>query len=196
MRTIGITGGVGAGKSTVLDFLKEKFHAVICEADKVAHELQKPGEVCYREIIREFGSKILNDDQEIDRRKLGDIVFSDTQKLCKLNEIVHPKVKEYIRAKKEEEQNKNTALFVVEAALLIEDHYEEICDELWYIHTPDAVRRVRLKQSRGYTDEKIDGIMKNQKSEEQFRKACDVIIENGEDFKETCNQIKEALESY
>lgn len=196
MRTIGITGGVGSGKSTVLDFLKEKFHAVICEADKVAHELQRPGEVCYQEIVGEFGNEILSENREIDRRKLGDIVFSDSRRLCKLNEIVHPRVKEYIRARKEEEENKDTALFVVEAALLIEDHYEEICDELWYIHTPDDVRRIRLKQSRGYTDKKIDGIMKNQKSEEQFRNACDVIIENGEDFKETCIQIKEALESY
>lgn len=196
MRTIGITGGVGAGKSTVLDFLKENFQAVVCEADKVAHELQKPGEVCYKEIVREFGRGILKDDQEIDRKKLGSIVFSDTKKLQKLNSIIHPRVKRYIRDKKEEEQKKRTELFVIEAALLIEDHYEEICDELWYIHTPDDVRRKRLKKSRGYSDEKIDGIMMNQKSEEQFQKACKVIIENGEDFKETCIQIKEALESY
>lgn len=102
---------------------------------------------------------------------------------------IHPK-------EKEEEKVAGTQIFVIEAALLIEDHYEEICDELWYIHTPDKIRRKRLKESRGYSDARIDGIMKNQKSEEQFRKACDVVIENGEDFKETCIQIKEALESY
>ena len=173
MKTIGITGGVGAGKSTVLGFLETDFQAVVCEADKVAHKLQEPGEVCYEEIIEKFGCGILDGDGKIDRKKLGNIVFADEKKLQRLNRIVHPRVKEYIRKKK-----------------------EEICDELWYIHTPDEVRRKRLKESRGYTDERIDGIMKNQKSEKQFRNACSVVIENGEDFKETCIQIKEALESY
>ena len=196
MKTIGITGGVGAGKSTVLGFLETDFQAVVCEADKVAHKLQEPGEVCYEEIIEKFGCGILDGDGKIDRKKLGNIVFADEKKLQRLNRIVHPRVKEYIRKKKEEEKEAGTRIFVVEAALLIEDHYEEICDELWYIHTSDEVRRKRLKESRGYTDERIDGIMKNQKSEEQFRNACSVVIENGEDFKETCIQIKEALESY
>lgn len=196
MKTIGITGGVGAGKSTVLGFLETAFRAVVCEADKVAHMLQEPGEVCYEEIIEEFGCSILAKDGKIDRKKLGSIVFLDEKKLQKLNRIIHPQVKAYIRKKKEEEKVAGTQIFVIEAALLIEDHYEEICDELWYIHTPDEIRRKRLKESRGYSDARIDGIMKNQKSEEQFRKACDVVIENGEDFKETCIQIKEALESY
>lgn len=196
MKTIGITGGVGAGKSTVLGFLETAFRAVVCEADKVAHMLQEPGEVCYEGIIEEFGCSILAKDGKIDREKLGSIVFLDEKKLQRLNRIIHPQVKAYIRKKKEEEKVAGTQIFVIEAALLIEDHYEEICDELWYIHTPDEIRRKRLKESRGYSDARIDGIMKNQKSEEQFRKACDVVIENGEDFKETCIQIKEALESY
>lgn len=196
MKTIGITGGVGAGKSTVLGFLKEHYKAAVCEADQVAHELQRPGEECYRKIVEVFGDEILKENLEIDRQKLGGIVFADGRKLQKLNQIIHPQVKEFIRKKKTEEKEKGTGLFVVEAALLIEDHYEEICDELWYIHTPDEVRRKRLKESRNYTDQKIDDIMKNQKSEDQFRQACRVVIENGEDFKETCSQIKEALESY
>lgn len=196
MKTIGITGGVGAGKSTVLGFLKKEYQASVCEADKVAHQLQEPGEDCYRTIIEKFGCGILHADGTIDRKKLGGIVFADEQKLQRLNQIVHPQVKEYIRKRKESEKEAGTKIFVIEAALLIEDHYEEICDELWYIHTPDEVRRKRLKESRGYTDARIDGIMKNQKSEEQFFRACQVVIENGEDFDETCIQIKEALKSY
>ena len=196
MKTIGITGGVGAGKSTVLGFLKKEYQASVCESDKVAHQLQEPGEDCYRTIIEEFGCDILHADGTIDRKKLGGIVFADEQKLQRLNQIVHPQVKEYIRKRKESEKEAGTKIFVIEAALLIEDHYEEICDELWYIHTPDEVRRKRLKESRGYTDARIDGIMKNQKSEEQFFRACQVVIENGEDFDETCIQIKEALKSY
>lgn len=97
MKTIGITGGVGAGKSTVLDFLRETYQASVCEADKVAHELQRPGEGCYQEILKVFGPEILCDDQTIDRKRLGSIVFADVEKLKRLNGIVHPKVKEWIR---------------------------------------------------------------------------------------------------
>jgi len=176
MKTIGITGGVGAGKSTVLDFLRETYQASVCEADKVAHELQRPGEGCYQEILKVFGPEILCDDQTIDRKRLGSIVFADVEKLKRLNGIVHPKVKEWIRKKQEEEQRAGTKLFIIEAALLLEDHYEEICDELWYIRTPEAVRRRRLRESRGYSDERIKGIMQNQKSETQFLKACDRVI--------------------
>ena len=99
MKTIGITGGVGAGKSTVLDFLRETYQASVCEADKVAHELQRPGEGCYQEILKVFGPEILCDDQTIDRKRLGSIVFADVEKLKRLNGIVHPKVKEWIRKK-------------------------------------------------------------------------------------------------
>ena len=108
MKTIGITGGVGAGKSTVLGFLETDFQAVVCEADKVAHKLQEPGEVCYEEIIEEFGCGILDGDGKIDRKKLGNIVFADEKKLQRLNRIVHPRVKEYIRKKKEEEKDKQS----------------------------------------------------------------------------------------
>lgn len=124
MKTIGITGGVGAGKSTVLDFLRETYQASVCEADKVAHELQRPGEGCYQEILKVFGPEILCDDQTIDRKRLGSIVFADVEKLKRLNGIVHPKVKEWIRKKQEEEQRAGTKLFIIEAALLLEDHYE------------------------------------------------------------------------
>ena len=117
-------------------------------------------------------------------------MFADEKKLQRLNRIVHPRVKEYIRKKKEEEKEAGTRIFVVEAALLIEDHYEEICDELWYIHTPDEVRRKRLKESRGYTDERIDGIMKNQKSEKQFRNACSVVIETERILKRLASRSK------
>ena len=81
MKTIGITGGVGAGKSTVLDFLRETYQASVCEADKVAHELQRPGEGCYQEILKVFGPEILCDDQTIDRKRLGSIVFADVEKI-------------------------------------------------------------------------------------------------------------------
>ena len=193
MKIIGITGGVGSGKSRVLSYIEETFPCVICQADHVAWELQKPGQDGYIKIVEHFGKEILNEDQTINRPRLGQIVFSNEQELLKLNEIMHPAVKEAVRKKIENETSKGTELFVLEAALLIEDHYDEVCDELWYIFTEESIRRERLKESRGYTDEKIDSMMATQLSEEVFREHCKVVIDNSKDFEYTCVQIQEAI---
>lgn len=193
MKIIGITGGVGSGKSRVLSYMEETYSCVICQADHVAWELQKPGEKGYMEIVKHFGCDILNEDGSINRPALGQVVFSNEKELLTLNAIMHPAVKVAITDKILEEKNRGTELFVLEAALLIEEHYDEICDELWYIYTEESIRRDRLKSSRGYTDEKIDSMMNTQLSEELFRKKCKVIIDNSCDFEYTCLQIQEAI---
>lgn len=193
MKMIGITGGVGSGKSRVLSFLEETYDAVVCQADQVAWKLQEPGEKCYQEIVEHFGTGILNEDGTINRKALGKIVFGDEAQLLVLNAIMHPAVKNEIRNQIQKEAEKNVNLFVLEAALLIEEHYDEICDELWYIYTDEEVRRQRLKESRQYSDEKIDAIMASQLSEEVFRTACQRVIENSGTFEETCAQINDAI---
>ncbi len=190
MRVIGITGGVGAGKSTVLNYLAGQYRAVIVEADKVGHLVMSPGEAAYQEIVAAFGTGILSEDQTIDRGKLGKIVFTDSKQLDILNQIIHPRVKEWIVSYMERVRREgNTKVFVIEAALLLEDHYDLLCDELWYIHTEEAVRTQRLKASRGYSEEKIKSIMANQKSPEEFRKECQVTIDNSGLPKQTEEQI-------
>lgn len=193
MRIIGITGGVGSGKSRVLAYLEERFSAVICQADHVAWKLQEPGQICYKEIVNEFGKEILNQDLSINRGKLGQIVFSDEAKLQRLNQIMHPAVKTYIVQLVEAEKKRGTAYFVLEAALLLEDHYDKMCDELWYIYADEQVRRQRLIENRQYSDEKIDAIMKSQLSEVSFRKQCQIVIDNSGDFDDTCYQIEKAM---
>ena len=193
MKIIGITGGVGSGKSRVLSYIEEMYSCVICQADHVAWELQKPEEKGYIEIVKYFGEDILNEDKTINRAALGQIVFADKDELAVLNAIMHPAVKSDIQDKISKEKMRGTELFVLEAALLIEERYDEICDELWYIYTDENVRRDRLKLSRGYTDEKIDSMMKTQLSEEVFRKKCKVVIDNSKDFEYTCVQIQEAM---
>ena len=195
MKVIGITGGIGSGKSQVLSCLEEKHHAAICQADRVAWELQKPGQKCYEEIVEHFGTGILNEDKTINRSKLGQIVFCDNAELCVLNDIMHPAVKAEIQSRILKEREKNTKLFFLEAALLVEEHYDEICDELWYIYTSEPIRRQRLKESRGYSDEKIDEIMATQLSEEEFRKACKIVIENNDMFEKTCKLLDDAIET-
>lgn len=194
MKVIGITGGVGAGKSEILKYLKEKHGAIVIEADKVGHLLMEPGGACYYSIVEKFGSSILNGDQTINRGKLGKIVFADETLLAELNKIIHPRVKSHIVSEiAKERAYHRTNYFVVEAALLIEDHYDVICDEMWYIHTEEDVRAKRLKASRGYDDEKIANICANQKSPEEFRSACHVVINNSGDLAETQRQIDEQL---
>ena len=194
MKIIGITGGVGSGKSRVLSYIEEKYHAVICQADHVAWKIQEPGQEGHRQIVETFGADVLNEDQTINRKALGQIVFHDEEKLLALNSIMHPSVKVAIKNAIKEEQEKGTKLFVLEAALLIEEHYDEICDELWYIYTDEQIRRERLKESRQYSDEKIDAIMATQLSEAVFRKKCQRVIENSGDFDVTAKQIDDAIE--
>ena len=194
MKIIGITGGVGSGKSRVLSYMEEKHQAVICQADHVAWKIQEPGQDCYHKIVEEFGTGILNEDKTINRKNLGQIVFHNETKLLVLNAIMHPAVKKAIKNSIYEEAQKGTELFVLEAALLIEEHYDEICDELWYIYTDEQIRRERLKESRQYSDEKIDAIMATQLSEEVFRRECQRVIENSGDFEVTTKQIDDAIQ--
>ena len=193
MKTIGITGGVGSGKSRVLSYMETKYNAVICQADHVAWKLQEPGQKCYAQIVAYFGENILDEDGTINRGKLGQIVFANKEKLYKLNQIMHPAVKEYIVEWIQRERNDETAYFIIEAALLLEDDYSQICDEMWYIYSNESIRRDRLKSSRGYTDEKIDAIMASQLSEQIFRKECQIVIDNSGVFEDTCFQIEKAM---
>ena len=194
MRVIGITGGIGTGKSTVLNVMKEQFGAYVLEADKLAHRLMEPGQTAYRKIVDTFGTAVLSEDRTIDRGKLGEAVFQDQGALKQLNEIVHPAVKEYIlqdiEAKKGEGQ---TDYYVIEAALLIEDGYRLICDELWYIHTDREERINRLISGRGGNREKWEQVIASQSEEAFYKDNCDVVIDNGKNLKNTINMVKVLL---
>lgn len=192
---IGITGGIGAGKSFVLDIMREEFQARVIDADEVVHLLMQPPHSCYERIADTFGKKILDSKGEINRKKLGSIVFQDPQKLNSLNQILHPMVKQYIKGEISCSILENpTQIIVIEGALLIEDHYDKICDEIWYIYADENVRRERLKTYRGYTDEKIDSILKNQLTDQKFRENCHKIIVNNGEREKTLLEIKNALE--
>lgn len=198
MKVIGITGGVGAGKSAVLDIIKDSCSCRILMADEAAHEVESKGQPCYFELVDLLGNEVLDCDGEIDRKKMSQMIFNDGNNdiRSKVNAIVHPRVKEYIlRLIDETEDEGRCDYFFIEAALLIEDGYRSICDELWYIYAPEGVRAKRLKESRGYTDEKIKSIMNSQNDDETFRKYCDRIIENDGDIEETRKAITGILNS-
>lgn len=195
MKFIGITGGVGAGKSEILSYLGKKTGVRVMLADEIAHELMEAGTDCYKCLRQTFNDEdIWNSDGSINREKLAKVIFSDKLKRDIMNSIVHPAVKEYvIRQQEYEKERGELSLLVLEAALLIEEHYDKICDELWYIYTSEENRRDRLKASRGYSDEKIDNIFKSQLSEEEYRKYCAVVIDNNGSVEAAFEQIDKAL---
>jgi dephospho-CoA kinase len=194
MKIIGITGGVGSGKSRVLNFMETEYQAYICQADHVAWELQSPGTACYDRIVATFGHSIINEDRTINRKHLGSIVFADEQKLSMLNAIMHPAVKEEIKHRIVKEKENGTTLFLLEAALLLEDGYDAICDEIWYVYAEESVRKNRLASDRGYSEEKTDAIMKQQLTEQTFRERCQFVIDNSNDFAHTVYQIRRRME--
>ena len=196
MITIGITGGVGAGKSTVLDFLAEKYQAYVMKADEIGHLVMEPGQECYEPVIALFGKQIIKDDKTIDRRQVSDVVFSHPDMLERLNEIIHPAVKRYIRRQLELKRQQGQKICVVEAALLLEDHYQEFCDTIWDIHTDQEIRIRRLMENRGYTREKSISIIASQAPEEFFRANADYVVVNNTDLKETWQQIEEGIRKY
>lgn len=197
MRLIGITGGVGAGKSEILQYIRKHYKCEIYLADQVAHEVKSPGQPCYQKMVELMGNGILQEDGTIDRAKMASRIFLEKELLLKVNALVHPAVQTYLLDRvKEARQNPEVELFFIEAALLIETGYKEIADEMWYIYADEKVRRNRLEASRGYTPQKISQIMDKQLSEEAFREACDFVIDNSGTLEDSFRQIDERLETY
>ena len=195
MRVIGITGGVGAGKSAILKYLTAISGVRVVEADEVGHLLMEPGMECFEKIRAHFGERVLTPDGQLDRAAVAKIVFADKKELDWQNELMHPAIKNWIRREIEKERQQGAcALFVVEAALLIEDHYEEICDELWYVYVEDSIRRKRLKYARGYEDCKVDQIFEAQLPKDLFMRHCDRVIDNSGQFEETKIQLNKIVE--
>ena len=194
LRFIGITGGIGAGKSEILNYIKEHYNCEIYLADQVAHLVKEPGQPCFDKLVELLGEEILTPDGAIDKPAMAAKIFADETLLQKVNEIVHPAVMDYITGKYVQANDKGEVdYFFVEAALLIEAGYKQIVDELWYIHANREVREERLRTSRGYSDQRIKDIMSKQLSEEEFFKECDFVIDNSGDLANAYSQIDDLL---
>lgn len=178
-RCIGITGGVGSGKSSVLEHLKKTTGCRVFCSDEEAKKLYIPGSAVFDRIIKEAGRDVLNEDGNIDKEKFAAKLFGDSSLRERINAIVHPAVEEMIFDNMALERAAGKRdYFFVEAALLIECGYEAYLDELWYVYASEDTRRQRLKESRGYSDEKIQDIFDSQLSDKEYRKHCRRIIDN------------------
>lgn len=197
MRLIGVTGGVGAGKSAILSYIEKHYKCRVYLADEVAHLVKRKGEECYYQLVKLLGDEVLDEDGEIHKGKMATMIFAEEELLERVNEIVHPQVRIYLEKRiTEARESGDVELLFIEAALLIEAGYKEIVDELWYIYADEKVRRRRLIRSRGYSLEKIAQIMEAQLTEEIFRKESDFVIDNSGDLEESYKQIRKKLEAY
>lgn len=197
MHIIGITGGVGAGKTEVLSYIRTNYSSRILLADEVGHLVKQKGQPGYKGLVELLGKEVLGADGEIDKAKMADQIFQNAELLEQVNALLHPAVEQMIVREIEKEKKLDRfAFFFVEAALLLDSGLKDMMEEIWYIHADERVRRERLKASRGYQEEKIDRIMEAQRSEEAFKAASSVIIYNNADFEDTKKQIDEKLGDY
>lgn len=195
MKFIGVTGGVGAGKTELLHYIETTYPAKVVLADTLAQELMQPNKSCFQKLSKEFlGLDVFTNKGTFDKEKMASLIFADEGRRKRLNEIVHPAVKEEVLRQVEEEEIRGEyQYFILEAALLIEEGYHKLCQELWYISASEEIRRKRLKNSRGYSDEKIEGIFKSQLPEETYRKYCVRVISNDKTLEEAFRQIDRAF---
>ncbi|MCR5584914.1 MAG: dephospho-CoA kinase [Lachnospiraceae bacterium] len=173
---IGLTGGAGSGKSSVADYIVNKYDAEFIHCDEIAHELMAPGGATYGPLLKEYGKEILDDNgREISRQKLTEAVKNSAGGFERLNMITHPLVIEEVIKRMEDSVH---SLILVEAALLIESGIDKLCDEVWFIYAFREERIGRIKASRDWSEDKIQAIINNQLSDEEFIAGSDLVLEN------------------
>lgn len=192
MRVIGLTGGVGSGKSLLAEMLHEEYGAELLIADHLGHVAMEPGTESFRKIHARFGDCVVKQDGTLDRELLAQEIFRDEKARLDLDGIIHPVVigymEEYIRQRKDRE-----GIIVLESAILFEAGCDCFCDSIWYVRVPDSIREQRLADNRGYSAEKTRSIMERQLPEEDFLKKCDTVIENDGTAEELREKIRSIL---
>lgn len=190
---IGITGGIGSGKSLVAEILKKEVDAVIIDTDRIGHTLLEDEEI-KSSIVLEFGKKILDANNKIDRKALGKIVFNDNLKLGTLNTILHKEIEK--RVDELISIHKSKKYLVIETALLIQAGYVDKCDKIWVIYANKENRLLRLLEERGLSKEYVESIIDKQSRDEDFFEIADEIIDNSKSYIETRDRVLEILKGY
>ncbi len=186
---IGLTGGAGSGKSRIADYLTGKYDAEYIHCDVIAHELMEPKGATYGPLLKEYGQGILEDDSDkISRKKLTDAVNRSSGGFARLNAITHPIVSDEVVSRIKASVHR---IVLIEAALLIESGIGALCDDVWFVYSYKDERIMRIKASRDWSDEKIESIMANQLTDEEFTKGSDFVIHNhngSEDWKKEADE--------
>jgi len=197
MKVIGLTGGIGSGKSTVSRFLAE-LGAVLIDADKVGHEAFEPHTEVWREVVAAFGRQILTPAGDIDRAKLGELVFGNPESLAHLNRIMHPRIYDMVNARIEECRQQGVDVVVLEAPLLLEASWVPSVDEVWVVIASEATVLKRLQERAGLAEPESLARIRSQISNEERVKHASVVINNDSsltDLKVRVNEIWQRLDT-
>ena len=188
MISIGLTGGMGSDKTEASRILSD-LGADIIYADEVGHRAYLQNTETWQELVANFGEDILQADVEIDRRKLGAIVFSDREHLDKLNSIVHPRMYRMLQEMLRGFAENGAKDEVLEAAILIEADWLSLVDEVWAIEVPELVAVERIKLRTGLEEEEIRKRLRSQLTNEDRSKKADQVIDNSGDIDELRRKI-------
>ena len=188
---ISLVGGVGSGKSRILELLKEEFGAEVIQADLVARQLEEPGRPGHKALLEAFGQKILGEDGYLRKDLLAALVFGDPEARERINGLIHPLVWDEVRLWA---LKSKASLVVVESAILSENR-DDFFDEVWYVYTLKECRIRRLMDSRGYSREKCLKMLESQSSEEEFAKAADHMINNNGSMEDVRRQLRKVIKS-
>jgi dephospho-CoA kinase len=188
MKIIGLTGGIGSGKSTVAQILS-KLGAVILEADKLGHEVLQSTEA-KREIVSAFGEGVLAADGTIDRKKLSAKVFGNPGALNTLNNIVHPRMYQKTVSKFDEYRRSGTEVVVLDAPLLIEAGITSLVDEIWVTYAPEATMLERIRKRSGLSSEETLARIRAQLTQDKRREYADIIIDTDCSLEELEQKVK------
>jgi len=190
MKVIGLTGGIGSGKSTVSQLLAE-LGAVILNADEIGHEAFKPDTELWRRVVAVFGRQILAPDGNIDRKKLGNIVFGNPESLSRLNKIMHPRMYDMVKAQLEEYRQQGVSVVVLETPLLLEAGWTSLVDEVWVTTASESTVLKRLEERPGLSQAESLTRLRSQLPSEERARHADVIINTDCDLDELKSKVKE-----
>lgn len=196
MKIIGLTGGIGAGKSTVSRYLKTKGYAVI-DADEIAKEVVEPGRPALKQLVQQFGDEILMKDGSLDRRKLAAIAFATAEGKNALNRITHGAIFARIDERKAELTaclgDQQDALVFLDAPLLFETGLDQKVDLVWVVDVPDDIRMERIQKRNGWTEEEIRNRMENQMARQEKLARADRVLDNSQTEEYLCAQVDHLL---
>lgn len=190
MRNIGMTGGIGSGKNQVADMFNQLGFYTI-DSDISSRKVMEKGEAAYEKIVSFFGKDILDENGDILRKKLGDIVFNDKEKLKTLENIVHPAIYEYERKERSKIYGRDDkAVVITHATLIIESGSIDKYDALIVISCPDELQVKRVMQRDNFSEEKARNIVSHQIPNEERLKYADFIIDNSSTLDDLYKEVK------
>ncbi|MCR6095557.1 dephospho-CoA kinase [Salipaludibacillus agaradhaerens] len=191
---IGLTGGIASGKSTVSQMIRDEGIPVV-DADIIARNVVKPGKKAYHQIIDHFGLAILKQDGQLNREKLGEIIFNDDKERDVLNQIVHPQVRKELKDQAESLQKEGHSIVILDIPLLIEGELFYLVDNILLVYVPKSIQLKRLKERNNYTEEEALKRINSQLSLDKKKAYATYIIDNSSDLTHTREQVTTLLKN-